>query len=124
MDIHDRLIAARHAAGYETAADAARSLGVSYPTYAGHENGSSGFRHKTAVIYARRFGVSLEWLLTGNGPMKGAKQDPRLEELIDKVRAANPDVRTAIEVLLDQRTPLISAKPVPGSHSPPPSKRK
>lgn len=64
-----RLAEARKRAGYETVADAARSLGVKYPTYAGHENGSAGIRHPVAERYARKFKVSLEWLLTGRGDM-------------------------------------------------------
>lgn len=65
----DRLIKARKHANFETAAAAAEALGVKEPTYMGHENGSRGFKGK-AEQYARRFGVSLEWLLTGRGPME------------------------------------------------------
>lgn len=64
-----RLARARKHAGYETVADAARSLGIKYPTYASHENGSAGIRHPVAEKYARKFRVSLEWLLTGRGDM-------------------------------------------------------
>lgn len=64
-----RLATARKRAGYETVADAARSLGIKYPTYASHENGSAGIRHPVAEKYARKFRVSLEWLLTGRGDM-------------------------------------------------------
>jgi len=112
MELHERLVAARKAAGYETAADAALALGMPYPTYAGHENNSSGFKHKTAVIYARRFGVSLEWLLTGRGAMN---QDPDLAELIQLLREADPDVKAAVHLLLKQRKP--SASPEPSSES-------
>lgn len=69
LEIGTRLSAARRHAGYETVADAARSLGVKYPTYASHENGSAGVRHPVAEKYARKFRVSLEWLLTGRGDM-------------------------------------------------------
>lgn len=70
-DVHDRLIIARKAAGYETAADAARALGVKLPTYYTHENGSKGtsLRFEVAQNYARKFKVSLNWLLTGKGEM-------------------------------------------------------
>jgi SOS-response transcriptional repressor LexA len=68
-DQAQRLRDARRLAGYETAADAARYLGVTYPTYAGHENGSSGFKARTAELYSRKFHVSLDWLLTGRGGM-------------------------------------------------------
>lgn len=66
-----RLKAAREAAGFESVADAARHIGVKYPTYAGHENGSAGFRADSADLYARKFKVSLDWLLTGRGSMSG-----------------------------------------------------
>lgn len=68
-DLSDRLRQARIHAGYETAQKAADALGVSYPTYAGHENGSSGFRAPTGEHYARRFKVSFEWLMRGRGSM-------------------------------------------------------
>lgn len=63
----DRLMQARRKAGYASASDAAKALGVKEPTYMGHENGSRGFKKASAEQYARRFGVSLEWLLTGRG---------------------------------------------------------
>jgi SOS-response transcriptional repressor LexA len=50
-------------------ADAVRHLDVNYQTYAGHENGNSGFKTATAEKYARKFNVSLDWLLTGRGQM-------------------------------------------------------
>lgn len=66
-----RLRKARMQAGYSSAADAARALDVTYSTYAAHErvSASTSFRPDEAAIYARKFKVSLEWLLTGRGPM-------------------------------------------------------
>lgn len=68
-----RLKQARRAAGFETLAEAARYLGVKYPTYAGHENPNSPgtFQTEAAELYARKFKVSLDWLLTGRGEMRG-----------------------------------------------------
>jgi len=66
---HDRLRAARIAAGYENAADAASALGVPYSTYAGHENGSRGLKPENLKLYARRYKVSVGWLLTGEGEL-------------------------------------------------------
>lgn len=65
-EISERLIEARKKAGYETAADAARALGVKPPTYYAHENGTSGLRQKVAEQYARKFKTTAEWLLFGN----------------------------------------------------------
>lgn len=67
--IGTRLAKARQKAGYETAREAARSLGVNVQTYASHENGHGAVRADTAVKYARKFKVSLDWLLTGKGDM-------------------------------------------------------
>lgn len=73
-----RLKQARRAAGFETLADAARYLGVKYPTYAGHENPNSPgtFQTEAAELYARKFKVSLDWLLTGRGEMRGQGVTP------------------------------------------------
>lgn len=69
MEMHERLQKARLHAGFETATEAAEALGIPYGTYAGHENGSSGFRADKGEIYARRFKVRFEWLMRGTGPM-------------------------------------------------------
>jgi phage repressor protein C with HTH and peptisase S24 domain len=74
---HERLQAARAAAGYQEASEAARALGIKEPTYLGHENGSRGFKSR-ADQYARKYGVSLEWLLTGRGQKE--RRSERLED--------------------------------------------
>lgn len=72
-----RLKKAREAAEFESAADAAKFLGVPEPTYASHENGSRGITARRAQQYASAFKISLDWLLTGRGEMKG-KDDRKL----------------------------------------------
>jgi SOS-response transcriptional repressor LexA len=69
QEIGERLKAAREHAGYKSAAKAAEALGVPYPTYAGHENGSRGFGD-SLTRYAQFFRVSIDWLLRakGDGP--------------------------------------------------------
>jgi hypothetical protein len=80
MDLHERLVAARKQAGYETAVEAAEAVGVPYGTYSGHENGSSGFRADKGEIYARRFKVRFEWLMREIGPMVDpATKDPEAQ---------------------------------------------
>jgi phage repressor protein C with HTH and peptisase S24 domain len=69
-----RLIAAR-ARKYATPEEAAVALGIPAPTYRAHENGSRGLS-RNAERYARFFGVSLEWLLTGRGAMSGGALIP------------------------------------------------
>jgi phage repressor protein C with HTH and peptisase S24 domain len=70
-----RLVRARKTK-FEEAADAARALGIPEPTYYGHENGHRGFKGRAAE-YARRFKVSLEWLLTGRGQMTDDRASKR-----------------------------------------------
>lgn len=67
-DPNQRLKEARQRAGYKTARLAAEALGVKYSTYAGHENGSVPIPRDRAIHYAKRFKVSVDWLLTGNSP--------------------------------------------------------
>ena len=64
---HERLRDARVSAGYESAAAAAGRFGWTSSTYAGHENGSRGFKDDTAAQYAKAFRVSPEWILFGRG---------------------------------------------------------
>lgn len=64
-DTATRLREAREAAGFETATDAARKFGWTYPTYTGHENGHRGIKPPDMEKYAKAFGVSVEWLMTG-----------------------------------------------------------
>jgi phage repressor protein C with HTH and peptisase S24 domain len=66
---HHRLRFAREQAGYASASDAARAMGVEEPTYLGHENGSRGLS-RAGARYARFFHVSLDWLIGGRGDYK------------------------------------------------------
>jgi phage repressor protein C with HTH and peptisase S24 domain len=75
MERKDRLKAARRHARYRNATDAAAAMGVPYSTYAAHENGEKDFPH-AVERYADFFRVSLEWLLTGKGDMKGEARVP------------------------------------------------
>lgn len=80
----ERLKKARIDAGYRTAVEAARALGIPYPTYAGHENGSRDYGPDEAVVYARKFKVALDWLLAG--------KESRVRPLSDKPLATIPIV--------------------------------
>lgn len=124
--LHDRLAAARKHAGFSSAAEAAAALGVKYPTYAGHENGSSGFRGATGELYARRFGVRFEWLMTGKGAMVGEGTGPirgdtailamlaRIEGLTDT------DISVAFAVIKNALQAKQGAQVPSGSHDPQP----
>jgi len=67
-ELSERLKQSRIQAGFSSVREAAESLGVKYPTYAGHENGSREFHRAEAEHYGRRFQVSAGWLLTGKNP--------------------------------------------------------
>lgn len=61
----NRLRQAREAAGFSSASEAAARFEWKGPTYLGHENGSRGYDDEMALIYARAFKVTPEWLLFG-----------------------------------------------------------
>lgn len=67
----NRLKQARAAAGFKTASEAARAIGVKGPAYCHHENGTRAF-YDTAALYARKYGCTLDWLIANRGTMKGA----------------------------------------------------
>lgn len=118
-ELHQRLTKARLHAKFETASDAARALGVKPQTYYAHENGNSGLRAAVAEKYARKFKVSLDWLLTGRGemspggaipyeneveglPLLGNIQAGHWVEITDVQEGTNPEM---VPVVRDQRFP-------------------
>lgn len=80
--IGERLKQARIHARYATATEAAEALGVKYQTYAAHENGNRGVA-RACERYARRYKVSLDWLLRGRGPGPGEAEPEHEVEPID-----------------------------------------
>lgn len=94
MELHERLTLARKRAGFETAVEAAQALGIKYGTYAGHENGSSGFRADKGELYARRFKVRFEWLMRENGPMTD-EDAATFDEFLELLKNASEDARQA-----------------------------
>ncbi len=81
MDKHERLKKAREHAGYGSASSAAKALGIAVSTYLSHENDSRDFDADYAKRYARRYNVSAEWLLWGEGEMSQVRNEdtPPLE---------------------------------------------
>lgn len=65
--MHERLRQAREAAGFASAADAARRFGWGETTYRSHENGQRNIPRERAPEYARAFRVAPSWLLYGTG---------------------------------------------------------
>lgn len=67
-DPHDRLKDLRLRKGFERAADAARAFGWAVTTYQAHENGSRGLKMDAAARYAKAFGSTVAYILTGTTP--------------------------------------------------------
>lgn len=80
-DIHDRLKKAREFAKFSSPSDAARALNVPVATYISNENGTRPFGRERAELYARRFRVNLDWLLSNRGPMTKARMIPVVGEV-------------------------------------------
>lgn len=85
MELHERLQEARRAAGYDTAADAARRFSWNVNTYSSNENGNRAFSRTKAIDYAKAFKVDLEWLLTGKGDIKAnlSKEQAEVINILD-----------------------------------------
>ena len=82
-DPAERLKIARLRAGFDTAKEAAESLGFPVSTYIGHENGSRGYSAKRAFTYARKFKVPEQWLLYGTGKAPGTDNTDTTAEIIN-----------------------------------------
>lgn len=87
-----RLAKARTLAGFPRLVDAERRFGLT-STYAQHERGDRGFGIDDAVLYAKRYNVSLEWLCTGRSDPRGMawrfaeaflKLDPKVQATLLK----------------------------------------
>lgn len=72
----ERLLWARKRAGFNRATEAARSLAVPEQTYLAHENGSRGIRSAAGALYARRYRVNFNWLMTGDGKPSDRERVP------------------------------------------------
>ena len=79
----ERLRAAREAANYPSATKAAEALGVSLSTYRAHENGQNEFSAEVANRYAKKFGTTAAYLLTGEGLRKAARPAPNIVMSLD-----------------------------------------
>lgn len=76
---HERLQMARMRAGWREGKMAADAHGWPYEAYKKHENGSRAIRPKVAEVYAKAYGVSAAWILTGESA--GAPLDPVLTRI-------------------------------------------
>lgn len=88
---NERLRAAR-AKKFDTAIEAAEAMGIPASTYIGHENGHRGFPAKRAPQYARKFGVSEEWLLYGKGDAASGPMLPTEDQLAQMLALARDEM--------------------------------
>jgi phage repressor protein C with HTH and peptisase S24 domain len=72
-DFSERLKLARREARFKTPTEAARAKNFVVSTYLGYENGDREPSKATAERIAAAFRVSLDWLLTGRGEMRGRR---------------------------------------------------
>lgn len=91
--IGERLKWARKQAGYETAAEAADALGEHKQNVRDQEAGRRGVSPEMAAKYARRYGVSRDWLLFGGPDPKRAAGEVSVPIL--GYVAADPEGRVA-----------------------------
>jgi phage repressor protein C with HTH and peptisase S24 domain len=68
----ERLVQARVQRGYPDAKSASEAFGWTYDTYIQHERGERGLRKAVAAKYAKAYGVTAAWLLTGEGRIDGS----------------------------------------------------
>ena len=72
-----RLLHARQAAGFKTAAGAADHFNWNRNTYSSNENGNAAYSYRAAREYAAAFGVTPQWLYDGIGaPKADAAEEP------------------------------------------------
>ena len=95
MTMSERLRTARLAAGFQSAAQAARHYGWNLAAYRHHENGTSGFKSSRAVEYSEAFGVPVVWLLSGKG------ETDLLETKMSVSNADTPGLVQTIPILGD-----------------------
>lgn len=99
--IAERLRQARKDAGYRTAADAARAMGISPVTYTSHENGTRNFTPKLAEKYGKHFGVKPEAILydmNDDDPVTGSLGPQIDESIIDELELPDDFLQTRLRI--------------------------
>jgi phage repressor protein C with HTH and peptisase S24 domain len=75
----DRLTSARKSKGYTTQIAGAEAIGANRHTYAQHENGTRPISRSAAIRYARFFGLTVDYLLTGRQVARSAVPSGQVE---------------------------------------------
>ena len=107
-----RLRWARHRwqtkAGIKPSAQAAaESLGLNphtYRTYEGPPDRSrySPLTHQLAIRFGRKFGVSWQWLLTGEGDPTDIELNPSQQRIVDALRDAPCETQKAVADIVER----------------------
>ena len=117
--MQDRLKQARGKAGFKSARQAALRFGWSVSTYSAHENGQNRFDPDAAKSYARAFGVSAAWLLTGEdiasaiagSPTPGTSLMPNAQYVLTLSCADRPGIVAAVSAhLFDKGCNILDAQ--------------
>lgn len=87
-EIGSRLKTARHAAGFSSVNDAAAALGISYPTYAAHENGTRGINRRALERYSKYFDVTIDWLISGRNDAGTDSYKRKIDEKLSFIMKA------------------------------------
>lgn len=91
-DCGERLRAARRAAGFKTQRSACKHFGWNENTYRSHENGPRGIGKRAAIEYARTFGVSVTWLLTGVDDPREMPAKDQIETFAEEVERLKREI--------------------------------
>lgn len=104
---HERLKWARLNAGYPTATAASDSLGMKKDTYSAYErepgkSKSTNLDHQAAIRFAKKFKVSWEWLLIGQGtPFSGPVNEAQQRTLQAMASAPEPEQERAARMVVE-----------------------
>lgn len=114
-DSNDRLRHAREMAGFDSAMSAAKRFNWKPSTYASHENGQSKVPQEAAVTYAKKFGTTPGWILTGEGKPPKNKSGRHIdsEDILPQDRA--PARRNVISTVHPYEAEIPNAMPVVSS---------
>lgn len=85
-----RLKRARLTKGLENLQAAAVAFGFNVNTLKSNENGIKPFSRKAAIRYANAYGVRLDWLLSGKGPMRHNRTLIEVEGIVGAGAAVFP----------------------------------
>jgi len=95
-----RIKAAMKAAGFKTAKEFCEKYDIPYLTFAQHTQGRRHPNHEFLTLYSKAFGVTGQWLETGEGnPLASAKKSAKSEKII-KLSSTEIDKRLQINQLL------------------------